>query len=273
MAKEISSVALTSLANGEHFTLVQNVLELVESCEVVTNRLSADVAKLKAAFEVEDAKLKLMQKSELTEVIYQNDAIRDSSYTGYKGLVRSFLALPEGEMLAAAKRLWSHIGSYKINQNDSLDRQTGMMTNFIDDLEKKYATEITTLGISSVVTTMKDANEKVRLLMKDRNIETNAKGVGAMKAARAATDEAYRTFMKKLNAFMILEEDADCAALIDKLNAQILHYKRVIGQNVSASEAGTGTDTDAGTTDTTDTSDTGSDVVVGEDSDGHPTVE
>ena len=269
MAKEVNGITLTQLANGEHFTLVQNVLELVEKCEAVTNKLSADVAKLRAAFEVEDAKLKLMQKSELTEEIYQNDAIRDSSYTGYKGLVRSFLAFPEGEMLAAAKRLWTHIGSYKINQNDPLDRQTGMMTNFIDDLEKKYSSEITTLGLSSVVTTMKNANEKVRSLMLDRNIETNAKGVGAMKAARAATDEAYRTFMKKLNAFMILEEDADCATLIDNLNAQIIHYKRVIGQRVSASE--TKADIEADTTDTTDTS--GSDVIAGEDSDGNPTFE
>ena len=116
---------------------------------------------------------------------------------------------------------------------------------------------------------MKNANEKVRSLMLDRNIETNAKGVGAMKAARAATDEAYRTFMKKLNAFMILEEDADCATLIDNLNAQIIHYKRVIGQRVSASETKADIETD--TTDTTDTS--GSDVIAGEDSDGNPTFE
>ncbi len=192
---------------------------------------------------------------------------RVSNYVaGYKGLVRSFLALPQGDMLAAAKRLWSHIGSYKINQNDPLDRQTGMMTNFIDDLEKKYPTEVSTLGLSSVVTTMKNANEKVRSLMVDRNIENNAKGVGAMKAARAATDDAYRTFMKKLNAFMILEEDADCATLIDNLNAQIIHYKRVIGQKASAS--GTGADTGADTDDTS-----GSDVIAGVDSDGRPSFE
>ena len=273
MAKEVIGITLTSLSNGAHFTFVQNVLELAAKCEAVNNKLSTDIAALQTAFGVEDEKLKQMRKSELTEEIYQYDAIRDGGYSGYKGSVKGLLALPAGEMLTAAKRLWNHIDSYKIRPTDQFDKQTGMMTNFIDDLEKKYSSEVSTLGLSPLVTMMKEANEKVRVLMKDRNIETKAKGVGAMKAARAASDVIYRTIVKKVNALAIVEGDAAYATFIDELNAQIEHLKReALGQKVSSTAAGTETDA-TGTTDTTDTSDTGSDVVVGEDSDGHPTVE
>ena len=235
MAKEIGGITLTALSNGAHFNFMQTTLDLADACEAVVNKLSDDIAVFKKAFAVEDDKLKTMRKSELTEQIAQNDAIRDGSYSGYKGYVKGLFSLPAGDMLTAAKRLWNHIESYNIVTTDQLDKQTGMMTNFIDDLEKKYAEEITTLGLSSLVTTMKTANDNVRELMKNRNIETGSKGVGATKAARAATDDAYRAFVKKVNALALLEGDTAYASFIDEMNSQIVHFKReALNQSVSS---------------------------------------
>ena len=248
MAKEIGGITLTALSNGAHFNFMQTTLDLADACEAVVNKLSDDIAVFKKAFAVEDDKLKTMRKSELTEQIAQNDAIRDGSYSGYKGYVKGLFSLPAGDMLTAAKRLWNHIESYNIVTTDQLDKQTGMMTNFIDDLEKKYAEEITTLGLSSLVTTMKTANDNVRELMKNRNIETGSKGVGATKAARAATDDAYRAFVKKVNALALLEGDTAYASFIDEMNSQIVHFKReALNQSVSST-----TTTDGSTTTTED---------------------
>ena len=271
MAKEVTGITLTSLSNGAHFTFMQMVLERVTENEVVNTKLSSEISVLKSAFAVEDEKLKIATKSELTKTISQNDALRDGYYTGFKGTIRGLLALPEGDMLTAAEKLWSHIDNYKIVTTDQLDKQTGMMTNFIDDIEKKYSAEVATLGLTTLIAAMKEANDKVRAALKSRDTEGSSKVVGAMKAARAASDDAYRAIVKKVNALALVEGDADYATFIDALNAQIVRYKReAIGQKASMPTADA-----TGTTDTTDTSDTdtGSDVVVGEDSDGHPTVE
>ncbi len=243
MAKEIGGITLTALTNGAHFSFMKSTLVFADDCEAVVNKLSDDIAAFRAAFATEDEKLKIMTKSELTEEIYQNDAIRDGSYSGYKGSVRGLLSLPAGDLQAAAKRLWNHIESYKIRTDDQFDKQTGMMDNLINDLETKYAAEIALLGLSPFVTSMKTANDKVAELLHSRDIENSAKGVGATKAARAATDTAYRTLIKKVNALALLEGDADYASFIDGMNSQIVRFKReALGQTTSSSSS-TGGDT------------------------------
>ena len=55
--------------------------------------------------------------------------------------------------------------------------------NFIDDLEKKYSSEVQTLSLGAFVTALKAANEKVRTLTATRTDERMAKAVGALKAS------------------------------------------------------------------------------------------
>ena len=249
MAKEINGITLTALSNGAHFSFMKSTLVFADDCEAVVNKLSGDIAVFKKAFAVEDEKLKIMTKSELTEEIYQNDAIRDGSYSGYKSSVKGLLSRPAGDLQAAAKRLWNHIESYKIRTDDQFDKQTGMMENLITDLEGKYAAEIALLGLSPFVTSMKTANDKVAELLRSRDIENSTKGVGATKAARAATDDAYRTFVKKVNALALLEGDADYAAFIDGMNSQIVRFKREALNQSASSTTTTDTTTDTTTED------------------------
>lgn len=226
MAKKIKGIAISRLSNGAHYNFVQTTLERIEECEAAASRLSADIAVLRAAFSREEATLRVVRKSRLTEEIVQGDAMRDSSYSSYKMAVKGLLSLPEGEMKAAAGRLWNHIKSCRIVTTDQRDKQTGMMTSFIESLEGKYAADVAMLGLSTLVATMKEANEKVRLLTSERDTENSVKTVGATKAARLATDNAYRTLIDKVNALALLEGDEEYAELIDAMNAQITRYKR-----------------------------------------------
>ena len=84
-------------------------------------------------------------------------------------------------MAKAAKVLTRHIKDYAIDPKMRLDKETGLLINFIDDLEKKYAEEVKTLSLSAFVTALKAANEKVRTLTATRIDERMAKAVGALK--------------------------------------------------------------------------------------------
>ena len=237
MEKKIKGIAISRLPNGAHYNFVRTTLEQIEEHEGVAGRLSADIATLKAAFSREETKLRTMRKSELTEQIVHSDAVRDGSFSGYKGMVKGYLSLPEGEMKAAARRLWNHIRGSRIVTTDQRDKQTGMMTSFIESLEGEYAADVAMLGLSTLVATMKAANQEVFELMNRRNIEIGARGVGGTKAARLATDKAYRTLIGKVNALALLEGDDDYAELIDAMNAQITRYKReAIGRKSSNTE-------------------------------------
>lgn len=222
----INSINLKNLPNGAHYNYMQATIERVEADEAVKAKVTKELAALKSAFDTEDECLKLSQKSALTDSIAEADNRRDAFYAGYKNAVKGFLQLPEGDLLTAAKALWQHIIDYKIDTKAQLDKETGMLTNFVDDLQGKLATQVTTLGLKPFVDNLKTANDQTRDLLKQRDTENATKTVGATKAARQATDAAYRTLIKKINAHAVLDETDALRPFIEAMNAQILRYKR-----------------------------------------------
>ena len=267
----ISSISLERMNNGAHFMYVSYVLTRAEANETVADKAAVYLNAFKTAVEKEDEVLRLSQKNLLSDSIAEADAERDSVYLSYKNAVKVFLKLPMEEMAGAAKVLNQNLKDYAIDPKMQLDKESGLLKNLITDLEGKYKAEVEILSLTSIVARLKEANEKVVALMLQRDTESSTKIVGALKAARVVTDEAYRLFVRMVNSLAMVEGDTEYASFIDEMNAQILRYRReVLGQKAS------GTTADADTTaDTSTDTDTGgsSDVIQGEDSDGNPTFE
>ena len=176
--------------------------------------------------------MKISQKSLLTDEIAKADNDRDALYSGYKKAVEAFLAMPIADMAQAAKVLAQHIKDYKINTADQLDKETGLLVNFITDLEDKYSAQVRTL-------TFQCTNEKMGVT------------VGALKAARTASDDAYRALVKMVNALALVFGEKDYIAFIDYVNTEITHYKReVIGQKATAPSTSGSSAVDSGSTST-----------------------
>lgn len=233
--KEIYDINIQRMNNGAHFTFVSNILARAEADTAVKGKASELVSNFKAAVAAEDEALKISQKSLLTDEIAKADSDRDALYAGYKKAVEGFLAMPIADMAQAAKILSQHIKDYKINTADQLDKETGLLVNFITDLEDKYATQVAKLGLTAFVTNLKEANERVRTLTLQRTNEKIGITVGALKTARTASDDAYRALVKMVNALALVFGEKDYTAFIDYVNTEVTHYKReVIGQKAKA---------------------------------------
>ena len=233
--KEIYDINIQRMNNGAHFTFVSNILARAEADTAVKGKASELVSNFKTAVSAEDEALKISQKSLLTDEIAKADSNRDALYAGYKKAVEGFLAMPIADMAQAAKVLAQHIKDYKINTADQLDKETGLLVNFISDLEDKYAAQVAKLGLTAFVTNLKEANERVRMLTLQRTNEKMGVTVGALKAARTASDDAYRALVKMVNALALVYGEKDYTAFIDYANTEITHYKReVLNQKASA---------------------------------------
>lgn len=233
--KEIYDINIQRMNNGAHFTFVSNILARAEADTAVKGKAADQVNNLKAAVSAEDEALKISQKSLLTDEIAKADNDRDALYAGYKKAIEGFLAMPIADMAQAAKILSQHIKDYKINTADQLDKETGLLVNFITDLEDKYATQVAKLGLTAFVTNLKEANERVRTLTLQRTNEKIGITVGALKTARTASDDAYRALVKMVNALALVFGEKDYTAFIDYVNTEVTHYKReVIGQKAKA---------------------------------------
>ena len=229
--KEIYDINIQRMNNGAHFTFVSNILARAEADTAVKGKASELVSNFKAAVAAEDEALKISQKSLLTDEIAKADSDRDALYAGYKKAVEGFLAMPIADMAQAAKVLAQHIKDYKINTAGQLDKETGLLVNFISDLEDKYAAQVAKLGLTAFVTNLKEANERVRTLTLQRTNEKIGITVGALKTARTASDDAYRALVKMVNALALVFGEKDYTAFIDYVNTEVTHYKReVIGQ-------------------------------------------
>ena len=249
--KEIYDINIQRMNNGAHFTFVSNILARAEADTAVKGKASELVSNFKAAVAAEDEALKISQKSLLTDEIAKADSDRDALYAGYKKAVEGFLAMPIADMAQAAKILSQHIKDYKINTADQLDKETGLLVNFISDLEDKYAAQVAKLGLTAFVTNLKEANERVRTLTLQRTNEKIGITVGALKTARTASDDAYRALIKMVNAFALVFGEKDYTAFIDYVNTEITHYKReVLGQKASAPSTSGNSAVDSGNTST-----------------------
>lgn len=229
--KEIYDINIQRMNNGAHFTFVSNILARAEADTAVKGKASELVSNFKVAVAAEDEALKISQKSLLTDDIAKADIDRDALYAGYKKAVEAFLAMPIADMAQAAKVLAQHIKDYKINTAGQLDKETGLLVNFITDLEDKYSAQVAKLGLTAFVTNLKEANERVRMLTLQRTNEKMGVTVGALKAARTSSDDAYRALVKMVNALALVYGEKDYTAFIDYVNTEVTHYKReVIGQ-------------------------------------------
>ena len=249
--KEIYDINIQRMNNGAHFTFVSNILARAEADTAVKGKASELVSNFKAAVAAEDEALKISQKSLLTDEIAKADSDRDALYAGYKKAVEGFLAMPIADMAQAAKILSQHIKDYKINTADQLDKETGLLVNFISDLEDKYAAQVAKLGLTAFVTNLKEANERVRTLTLQRTNEKIGITVGALKTARTVSDDAYRALVKMVNALALVFDEKDYTAFIDYVNTEVTHYKReVLGQKASAPSTSGNSAVDSGSTST-----------------------
>lgn len=247
--KEISDISIQRMNNGAHFTFVSNILARAEADTAVKGKASELVSNFKAAVAAEDEALKISQKSLLSDDIAKADSDRDALYIGYKRAVEGFLAMPVADMAQAAKVLAQHIKDYKISTAGQLDKETGLLVNFIADLEGKNSEQVAKLGLTAFVTNLKEANERVRTQTLQRTNEKMGVIVGALKTARAASDEAYRALVKMVNALALVFGEKDYTAFIDYVNTEVTHFKReVLCRKAAAPSTSGSSSADSGST-------------------------
>lgn len=280
--KQVSIFARENMPNGSHYSFDQSTINRFKNDGKISQKaqLRPLFSQYEQAFLVEEEKFKLSQKSEFTDTLNELDTARDDAYMGLKGIVEGYAKVPDAGMKAASKALGQLITDYRIDVREQRDQESGLLSNFIADLQGKCAPHVQTLHLEEVVQVMKTANDNYIAVRENRTEERMLKEKNALENARKATDVAYRNFIAMVNALALVEGDADYADFIDYMNTLISEYKaEVLNQKPTSTTPttpdpdnsgtttptepetpGTGGDDNGGTTPTPDpTPDTGGD--------------
>ena len=233
--EEIATISLGAMDNGAHFAYHVEIMNRAEADTKIKAKVPALLVAYKAAIAQEDEALKISGKSFTTDQIAEADAQRDAMYLGLKQSVKGYQKMKDPAIQEAVKALNQLFKDYGIVASMQLDKETGLLANLVGDLEGKAKSHVATLGLGVFVTKLKEYNEEVRTAMSARNAEDAGRQVGAMKTARAAVDEAYRMLVKYVNAYALIEGDADYNNFVTLMNALIVRYKRqVLGLKATA---------------------------------------
>ena len=257
--KMIVSFRIESNTSGGHFMYVTYVTNQANAHVVIAAhpKIAPLLARLNACVAQENQCLKLSQKSFLSDDLKTMDDRRDKVFLGYKYSVEAFMELPVADMAATAKVLNQHIKDYGIDVRMQRDRESGLLLNFIDDLQTKYPAEVAKLNLTPFVEQMKLANDAYIELSSQRTEERTKQTTGALANARKQTDAAYREFIQMVNAVALVEGDAAYADFIDYTNELIRHYKQEVLNQPVSSQQGSGSTPSGGEQGGTTTPDNG----------------
>ena len=226
--KHIEPISLEHMSNGSHFLFITDAVGLATADAKVKTKVTAELTALQTALKAEDDALALSKANLLSKEIKAIDAERDKHYKALRKAITFFLNHPDAELVKAAQRLERLLKDYNIDPKMQLDRETGLLLNLISDLETKSAADVTALSLTPVVQAMKQANDKLREVTRARANDRAVQIVGQLKQAQHASDEAYRALVQKVNAFAVVEGEADYADFISKMNEQVKHYKQEV---------------------------------------------
>lgn len=274
MALKIDTISITLMNKGAHSNYMETVLEYLDKYEPVKAKAQTEYSNLSAALETENQYFNVPKKSENTAEIVESDRLRDAHLMGYENaLDYAISSLTDATKLQYAKRLKQHLKEANIDKRAQRDKQTGRMTNFIEDLETKYATEVAALELEVYVAGMKAANEAVKAHSEDRAEEYSTRVKGALKKARAETDDAYRALVEKINALIVIEGETNYQDFVKLLNTEIDRYKREVLNQPSKDKDEDKEEDDRPVTGDEETPGEGSGETPDENPDGQPTVD
>jgi len=234
---EIKEIALSRMNNGAHFQFVTNALAKAKANTLIAGKASAQVKALEAKLSAEDEALKISQKSLLTDDIGVADRKRDEIFMAYRKVVKGSLGAPLDTLAEAAKTLNQSIKDYGIDPQMQLDKETGLLANLIADHQGKLAEQVSMLGLTAYTTALKEANDKVNSLIIQRADERSLVVAGALKAARAETDTAYKSLVKMVNALCIVSPDDGYADFVSYMNEEIDRYHKEVLASKKSSAA------------------------------------
>ena len=227
---DIQKVDLVGMNNGAHYEFMKVVNDRFAAETTLGTNASAKKAMeaLTTALKEEDRCLVISRRNLITDDIREADKTRDDIFRSLRKAINGFTDAPVADVAKAGKVLKLCVADYAINPAMQLDRETGLLHNFIADLETKHAAEVAKLGLTLYVAPLKEANAKVEQFIVDRTTAQSVISAGELRQARLATDTAYRHLVKFVNALAMVSGTTDHDALAKFLNEHIDRFKHEV---------------------------------------------
>jgi hypothetical protein len=228
---KIIYIDLHGLRNEEWYQFYVVFRSLVQKYGAETLNVVELFAVFVTLFTRADMLLEIIRKSPTTEKMVEADHLREATYGG---LLDSIVSWTKQHVNAAKKdaatTLMIVLDNYGRPSKMSADKETGVITNLVQDLNGPYLPQVDLLDLKDWVSQLNTDNIAYETLFELRNTEYADRPEEQFKVARKETDGVYEQITERINAMITINGDSAYHPFVSELDALIKHYNNLIAQ-------------------------------------------
>lgn len=176
-----------------------------------------------------------------TEDIETLDTQRDQALSAFNAALKSMQSSPNAQKQQAAKLLMNIREKYTLNASDEYMKETTAIAQMIQEMEDDVQSDqaLTATGLVDWFQDLKQKNAAFLDKMNERTAEQAGQQKGIVREKRLLAEAAYKNLVKLINAAAIMEmpEGLDWNSPIDRLNAEVEHYRQILARKGSSSSS------------------------------------
>ncbi len=196
----------------------------------------AAIATFKAALaEFEEA---LLQSKNNSPLVKELDDKADATWRGLRNQARAVVDHPNEARSVIATKASDIIDKYGDIAKLAYSEEYGSMHNLLTELDALGIDNQQQIFIDEWVTELHVRYNEFMAALSEQTNQQAAYIVGATKQSRSKADEAYRAFIKRINALAYVNEPANYTAFIAKVNVLIdLEQKNIASRKTRSANS------------------------------------
>ena len=176
-----------------------------------------------------------------TEEIEGLDTQRDQALSAFNAALKSMQSSPNAAKQQAAKLLMNIREKYTLNPSDEYMKETTAIQQMVQEMEDDVQADqaLTTTGLIDWLQDLKQKNQAFLQKINERTAEQAGQQKGIVREKRLLAEAAYKNVVRLINAAAIMEmpEGLDWNSPIDRLNAEVEHYRQILARKGSSSSS------------------------------------
>ena len=239
-AKQVATFDLTRLDQTTSLSFFTQMVNLLQPQTQLTQAMSTVWTTFRDARDGFDEAFAQVRKWSQTSELKTIDDERDAALSAFQAMLKALLRSPNQAKRQAAERVQFVRQKYTLDPSAEYMKETTAIQQMVQEMEDDVQTAqaLTQSGLDEWLQDLKAKNQAFLTKMNERTAEQAGQQKGLLKERRALTEAAYRNVVRLLNAMAICEvpEGLDLSTPIDRLNAEVEHYRLILARGGSASE-------------------------------------
>ena len=239
-AKQMTSIDVhNKMDNTTALGFFNQIGQLISANAALQSALSTVWTAYIAAYEAFDEAFAQTRKWAQTEDIETLDKERDQALSAFNAALKSMLSSPNAAKQQAARRLMFVREKYTLNPSDEYMKETTAIQQMVQEMEDDVQADqaLTTTGLIDWLQDLKQKNQAFLQKINERTAEQAGQQKGIVREKRLDAEAAYKNVVRLINAAAIMEmpEGLDWNSPIDRLNAEVEHYRQILARKGSTS--------------------------------------